>query len=296
MLVAAALIVTVFIALFRLFKNLISRGLLRRKEEGRKAGGLGVFNRITGAFTLAIKGFVFAAIITLFILTNIDFSGFEPLKNSMFDVYDSAGWITIKPHIFDFVVVGVIFLCIRCGFTSGISSSIWSLMVLALIVGAGFMSYHLAFNVEAFNSPAQALGGSLEGPLSGAQNYLDMIGLTPEVVARILILIGLFIIFAIVIFLISKFVPKVLHFARQGSAFYVIDGILGAFVALIIVLGILLFLGSILEPLHGLEFMATFDAYFEQSFVANYLYTNNILLSLGMTPVLPLRDWLAPNA
>ena len=294
-LVCAAAFILLCALISKILQKFIAKRLERRKENGKKGGFLGLFNRLFGGFTLALKGITLSAIIVVVLLTVLDLSGIEAIKNAIADCYSGGLWVMIKPHIFDFIVVGIMQLCIRHGFENGIVSSAWSLFVVALVGLAGYISYHLAFNVAAFNGPAESFGEVLEGSLGSAVTFLSGIGITPVVLARIIILIGFFILFGIVVALVAKFVPRLLHFARMGSAFYVIDGVLGALVSTVVVVALLLIIGNILQPLQGLEFAATLDSYFEGATVANFIYTDNILISFGMPPLLPLRDWLAPT-
>ena len=288
-LLSAIIFLCLFMFLFNLFQKLINKGLEKRKENGEKSGGLGVFNHVAGGFALAFKGFVMACIFVLAISTVVDLVQIDALTNFFLEIYDSAGWLAIKPHLFDFVIVGILFMALRHGYENGIISAFWSLVVLGMVVGAGFAAYHLAFNVEAFEGAAESLGDKLGSAFGGAE-FVSNLGVT---LAKLIIAVGLFILFAIVVAIIAKFVPRILNFAREGKTFFVIDGVLGAFVSVLLVLAIMLFVGSLLEPLAGMEFMLVFDSYFEKSLISNFIYRNNILLAFGMQPLVPIRKWLS---
>ncbi len=287
--ISAIAFMLIIMLLARFVRNIINKHLDKRKEEGQKGGGLGVFNRVMGGFSLAFKGFVMSCILVLSVSTVIDLIQIESLKNAFLGVYESAGWLAIKPHIFDFVIVGILFMAVCHGFESGIINSLWSLVVLGLVVGAGFASYNLAFNTPAFAGAGEALGGKLAQAMGGSEMMANM-GTT---LAKVLITIGLFILFAILIAIIAKFVPRILNFVRTGKTFYVVDGVIGAIVSVIVVLAILLFIGSLIEPLYGMEFMLVFDSYFDKCLIANFIYTDNILLAFGMPSIIPIKNWLS---
>lgn len=292
--IAAAIIsLLVCIGVSKLIQKLISHSLAKREEDMRPNGAVGVINRLFGAITLAIKGFVFVAIVAVSALVVLDFMQMESLIAAIGEVYESAGWLAIEPVIFDFFVIGILHLVIRHGFSSGIATSLWSLFVFALIVGAAFMAYNLVFSVSAFEAPAEALAEPISGMLSGVPMLGDALGEGTAVnIAKYILTAGIFLVLAIVIVVISFFVKRVINFARFGTAFYIVDGIFGALALLIIALAIMLLLGNIFGSIYDLEFMQPFTNYFAKSSVATYFYDKNILLGMGLE-LIPLRSWLS---
>lgn len=280
--------------LSKLFQRIIRRSMEKRDEEMRKYGGVGVINRLWGGLVLAIKGFTIAMLIIVPVYIVLDLAHVESLQNSMAGVYGGGFWRGIKGVAFDFIVIGVMNIAIRHGFSNGISSSFWSLIVFGLAIGAGFMSYHLVFNSGLFASANAALGEVVLGWFGGVnlpgEMQLDGIAVS---IAKWMITAGLFLLLLIVVMLISFFVSRVLSFARLGSAFYVADGISGAIVMFIIFVGILLLLGCLVQPIADLDFMQPFTSYFNVSTVAKYFYQQNLLSSMGVPALIPLRDWLS---
>lgn len=290
--VAAAALILGFIGLSKLVKFLINRGFEKRENNMEPYGGLGVFNRICGGLTLALKGAVMAMIIGVSVLTVFELSQLSTLLGLEFvgEFYSGGFWQFLQPHIFDFAIVGIMFLAIRHGYTSGISSALWGLFVVFLIAGAGFMSYNMVFNTQSFEGAAQSLGNSI-AELFGAipQGMEEM----PVIISKWILTAVIFVLVTAVVILVSIFVPRLLDNARfRGKAFYITDGILGGLVLTVIVVGGILFVGSFLQPIATLEFMQPFTKYFESSTVATWFYDNNILAAMGVN-IFPLRDYLA---
>lgn len=281
-----------FLLLFMLISAIL-RLVFRKCKESRirrelKGGGAsGVLNRLFGGFALAVKGAVImcvvnVALITVFELIQVDF-----INKAYADIFNGKLWQFFKPYVFDCFVIGIISLCIRCGYSSGISSVLWTFIVILMVVGVGFISYHLAFNVEAFNGAATGLATKLEGALGDFSQYVPA-----ETLARIIIMAGLFLAMLIVVILIGIFMPRLINFARESKVFYVIDGVFGAFFATLTAIAFLMLVGGIFGSIYDLDFMLPFTAFFEKSCLAKYFYTENLLTLLGIMPNLPLRDWL----
>lgn len=288
-LAVAVVLILGCIGISGIIQRALVRAMERRDEFDDSYGAVGVVNRLWGGVVLAIKGFTIGNLILLPVVLVLDFSQISVIKPILSGITESAYWLAVRPILFDLLVLGIMNIAIRHGFASGIASSLWSLLVFALIVGAGFMSYHLVFNSGLFNNASAALAGHLQGLIGNIEFLKGMV----DVIAKVIIVIGLFIILAIVIAVISFFVTKVISFARLGSAYYVIDGIFGAMVLFIIALSVMLFFGAIINPIADLDFMKPFTEYFSMSTVAKYVYTDNLLMKLGLPELLPLREWLS---
>lgn len=271
-----------------IIKSSIKRSFKKRAANLRKKGFTGVVDRLFGAVALAIKACVMFMIIAVPVLIVLDFAQLSSLE-ILASVYDSAFWLALKPVAFDLILIGVINLAIRHGFARGIATSLWSILVFALVIGAGFLAYNLVFNTQTFSSAIVALSEKVGGWF----NDIEALANLTEVITKWILTAGLFLLLLIVVIVVSFFMSRVISFARFGSGFYVIDGIIGTIVALIIALAVMLFLGYLISPLYGLDFMQPFDAYFESSAFAKYFYQNNILIEMGMKVLLPLNEWLS---
>lgn len=287
--IASMLLFTLTSAIFRkIFKSSKKRKIAKGK---RKSGPSGFFDSIFGGVTLAVKGFVIAGVLSAFMLVALDISqfAFVTAPDGMFAaVYASGAWTALKPYMMDFFYLAAIMLALKCGYQSGISNVLWTFVMILIVAFAGLSAYHLSFNVEAFQAPVQGLANVI----GGEKGVSD----TTVMIAQWVMTAGLFLMMLVVVILIGIFVPKLLNFARNGKIFFVIDGIFGALFSVLIVMGLLLFCGSLVQPLYDLEFMAKFTSYFEKSGFATYFYDNNLLALFGMQPVLPLKDWFTQSA
>ena len=293
---AGAVTVVVAIALLLLcmwlsniFKSLIQKSFDKRDEDLSNYGGVGVFNRIWGGVVVAIKAVTILLFIVVPALIVLDFAQISALQPILSPVYDSAFWYALKPVAFDLIVLGVMNLAIRHGFSKGVVTSLWTLLVLAFIVGAGILSYHLVFNSGLFNSAAAALTSKVVGWVGD----IEMLKNITEVIARVIITVGLFALLFIVIIVVAFFMSRVISFARFSDGFYVADGILGAIVLLLLAVALMLFLGYLIQPLYGLDFMQPLDSYFQPGAVSSYFYKNNLLVEMGVPVLIPIRDWLS---
>lgn len=289
--VVVSLLVCIFMA--NLIKKLINRSFEKRDDDLRSYGGVGVFNRIWGGLTLALKGLVIAAIIAVLGYLFLDLIHIDQLApsfyNSLSEIYTGALWLAIRPFLMDFLIIGVLHLALRHGYSAGFAETLWKLVVLGLIVGAGFLAYSLVFSTTVFDSASSALSGKIAGwfsQINGGQNLA--LNAAKGIIVGII-----FILLAITIGVASFFVSRVITSARQGAAFFVADGILGAIVGFVIALVALLFLGYVIAPVCDLDFMQSFTKYFDSSMYSRFFYTENLLLKFGL-PELPIRKFLTP--
>lgn len=260
-----------------IIKKILIRAFDKRDEDLKSYGGLGIFNRIFGGVTLLIKGALIALVIVVIPLAIADLTQIGAVTSLFGNFFAGGLWGFIKSRLFDFIVVAFIQLAMRHGYATGVSSALWSLLVLGLVVGAGFLAWNLAFRQEAFNGIAATLAETISGKAGGSLNPT-----LAENIARGIITAGLFLIMAIVIGLTSFLVSRVITFARMGSAFYCADGILGAIIMVIIILAVLLVLGNILTSFHDMQFMQYFNTYFDKCSVARAVYGSNLLNCFGV--------------
>ncbi len=284
--ILAVVLMFVCMILSKVFKRIVRRKMERRDEEMRKYGAVGVVNRIWGGLVLAIKGFTVGMIIVVPVFMFLDLAHIGDMQAAL--GLSGGYWGVVKKCALDFIVIGFLNIAIRHGFSNGISSSLWSLIVFGLAIGMAFMSYNLVFNTELFNGASTALSGTVSGWF-GSMQIPEGIPLT---VAKWIITAGMFLLLLIMVIFVSFFTSRVLSFARLGSAFYIADGILGALIMFIVTLGVLLLVGHILNPICDLEFMQPLSGYFESSTVAKYFYQQNLLSNMGLPAFIPLRDWL----
>lgn len=287
--VCAVVLLLACMGLSKLIKSLIQKSFDRRDDDFRTYGGVGVINRIFGGFTVAIKAVTISLFVLVPVLIVLDFAHISAIESTLAPVYESAFWYALKPVAFDLLILGVINLAIRHGFSKGILTSLWSLFVFALIVGAGFLAYHLVFRTGLFASAASAFAGhlgSLGDKVPFISNYL-------EIIAKAIIVLGLFLLLLIVILVASFFMTRVIDFARLSNGLYIVDGIFGAIVLLIIAVAVMMFIGYLIQPLYGMEFMQPFDSYFKTGAVANYFYKNNMLIESGVPVLIPIKSWLS---
>lgn len=276
--------ILLFTGLSKLVRHILERKFEQREDDMQKLGSVGVVNRLFGGYALAVKGFVIAASLCGLVYTVIDLTQIESLKSALDSVYEGNVWQMIKPYIFDFIILGIINLAVRHGFSNGISSALWGLIVLGLIAGSGFAAYNLVFKTELFDGAAESLGVRLEDMITNSDLSFT--------VAQWLWVVILFVLMAVAVGVTSFFVSRVITFARLGTAYGVVDGILGAIVLTVIFTGAILFLGFLLEPISDLKFMTPFTDYFDGSTFARFFYTDNILTGFGLPELLPLRDWI----
>lgn len=264
---------------------------LIKKDFHESEGTIGVLNRVCGSLTLAIKGAVIAFWTVSAVLVLLDLAHLEGV-DFIGSLLESNTWLAIKGYALDFLFVALISLCIRSGYKGGLFTSLWSVAVILLIALAGYLSYYLAFNVEEFIQLSEGLAVNIAEAVAPITDITANYGVTAEFIAKILVTLFIFVFALVIVILIAVFVPKILKSARDSAIFKTIDGILGAIVALALVLGLIAFMCKILYDLRALDFMNRLDTYFTESIIANALYTDNILNALIQTNFL---QWFIPQ-
>ena len=191
------------------------------------------------------------------------------------------------------LVISLMCVCVRSGYNGGILSALSTIIIIALIGGAGYLAYYLVFDVQAFASATQGVYDSLlAAPLANVQESLSGAGLTPEVLGGAIVTAGLFVIFLIPAIIISIFIPRAFDKLRNFATVEVVDGALGAIILTAVIFGILLFLGALVWQIHDLEGFEIFNSYMANSYVANGLYGDNGITTLTFMQNLPLRQWV----
>lgn len=265
------------------------------KEEKKfktSRGGWGVFNRIFGGFSLMIKGIVICGLVSAILVMFFDFTRFPSVMSKISGLYDTGIWLFMKSRLMDFFVIALIYMCIKCGYSSGITSAVWAVVVIALVAGAALLAYYFAFKVQAFID--LAAGIALPDSIKGIADSLSSAGVnvTATNISQFLIMLGLFVLFLVVVILISVFVPRAFRNARESAVYCCVDGVLGAIVLTVIMLAVLILGGAALSSIADFEFMEVFSVYFDKSVIANYVYQDNIAVLFGWAHPTLLRSWL----
>ena len=267
--------------------------LVKEEEKFKpKQGGWRIADRVVGGVTLMIEAIVITGIISSVILMFLDLANFPSIAGRMSGIYSSGSWKLAKNHLLDFFIIGLILACIKCGYSSGISSALWSFVVIFLVIGAGALAHYFAFKVEAFERLAENL--NLPDTLANLANSLSQIGMSVSAtkLSQFFIMLGLFAVFIVVVIITAIFVPRALRAARESEVFYAIDGGFGAAALTVIMIAVLLFGGAVFASVSDFEFIQPFSSYFDKSVVANYFYQDNIAVLLGIAQPSLLRGWL----
>lgn len=261
-----------------------------------KRGPWGVVDRIFGSITLTLNIFAALAVAATFALFVIDAGKITAAYDFFAPFYNGPFWQGQGAALaVDLLVVALMCACLRIGYNSGIISVLSLLVILGLLGGACYLAYYLVFSVGAFADAANGVYNAiLSGPLGQVQPNLDAVGLTSEVIGKIIITVGLSVIFLIPAIIISVFIPRIFDKFRAFVTLEVIDGAIGAIVLTAVIFAILVFLGASLWYLHDLEGFAGFNWYMQRSHVANGLYGENGVTTLSFVRDFGnlLREWL----
>jgi hypothetical protein len=255
-----------------------------RKYSKRKfkqsSGPWGVVDRIFGFITGAINGAVAATILITLVLFFVDLSNYAAAIDLFNNVYKAAIWTEYGAvYGIDLIICALMGKCIRSGYKVGISSTVCTLLILALICLAGFLAYHLSFNVEKFTVVAETIASY--GMFDGIRDMVDML-----LVGRIILTVILFIIFLIIVIIISAFLPGIVERMRSVKAFAVCDGVVGAVVLTGVVFALLIVAGSATYAFHSFDALSTFNKYIDNLNIANCLYGKNPLGELSIIKML----------
>lgn len=267
-----------------------------RRNFKRKRGPWGVVDRIFGAITLTVNIFAALAVVATLALIIIDACKITAAYDYLSRFYEGPFWQGQGAALaVDMLVVALMCICLRIGYNSGIISVLSLIVILGILGGACYLAYYLVFDVGAFSDAATGVYNAvLAGPLEGSQAYLDNVGLTADVIGKIIITVGLAVVLLIPAIIISIFVPRLFDLFRSFTTLEVIDGAIGAIVLTAVIFAILAFLGAVLWYLRDLEGLAIFNDYMQNSHVADGLYGENGLTSLGFIRDFGnlLREWL----
>lgn len=276
---------------------------LSKRKFRKSRGPWGVVDRVFGGITYAVNAATVLAIICCVAFVVVDMLTFnasgsgivwiETIESAFTGIIDAAFWTDFgAKYALDLIVVTLMCVCVRSGYKGGLLSSLGALLVLALLVGSGFIAYSLSFKAPAFISLAENLTtGAFAGLIANIQEVLDAMQIEPVVISQIVLTVGLFLLFLIPVIIIGIFIPRVVEAIRNTKIAAAADGACGAAVAFALVFAVLMFIGALIYQVNDLAVLERFNSYMENSAVANCLYNNNVFSQLSFIAELPLRAW-----
>lgn len=253
----------------------------KRRKIKDSSGGWGVVDRILGFIVGGVEWLVAVGSIICALLLFVECSGITALQESEFvkDLLTSSAWVNMgSKFVLDMLLIGSVVIALKSGFKKGIFHLITPIVVISMLVGFGFASWAIASSVDC---------SGLQTGLLGQLNEInaDAAAITATViVAAIIFLLSL-----ILVILTGIFLPKLIDKYRDNDAFYVIDGVIGAVVSVVLLLAVYIVFGGIAYTLCDLEFMVKFNSYEAQSVFANVFYGYNPFGYLFNN--LPIRSW-----
>lgn len=266
---------------------------LSKRKFRQSRGAWGVVDRVFGGLTLAINAAVVLAVLGSIALIAVDLAQIQMLTDMFAEVLTHTLWADFASrYAFDVIVVTLMCMCVRQGYKGGILSSLGAILNLILLCVAGYVSYHLAFNVSPFVSLAQNLtDGAFAGLLANISGVLEAVNIQPIVISQSAITVGLFLLFLIPVIIIGVFIPRVIDRIRGVAAVKAIDGACGAIVLFTVIFAVLMLAGALVYQMHDVEALARFNRYMESSRVASCLYNNNFIAELEFVKNIPIRSW-----
>jgi uncharacterized membrane protein required for colicin V production len=268
---------------------------LTKKKFRSSGGGWTVLDKTLGAVSLFFKGLFLSGVIIAVGLVAVDLTYLASEGGKLYDLFggvlSSGAWVFCKKSLFDVLTVLMVSICLKCGFKSGVSSAIWGIFVLLMIVGIGWLSWYLSFNVAPFISFAELINTKVSSLTESIATILEKLSISTLVISQYILTVLMFLAMLVVVIIISVFVPRFIDRAREGVAFRTIDGVFGAVILTVFMFAILLVLGAVANSFYEYEFMNVFTSYFENSKIATYVYDQNIINEMGLL-VLPVAEWI----
>jgi hypothetical protein len=220
---------------------------------------------------------MYYALFISFLLVLVDFAHIDFLSNLFANTLSNPGWTKVGARLaLDLLFVSTIFLAISLGFKSGISGTILTIFFLCLLGLSGYLSFHIAYQVEGFNAVAEAAAnGGLKTIVDSLTSMASMFG-KDEIWCAKLVLMGImFVAFLIIAIVIIIFLPHLVEKMRGSAAFRVVDGVIGAIILTAFVIALLYIAGFLLNRLYSYEIMDSFNTYMAYSPFANSIYQYN---------------------
>ncbi|MGN0813084.1 MAG: hypothetical protein ACI4MQ_06230 [Candidatus Coproplasma sp.] len=260
---------------------------LRRKRSKIKdsSGGWGVINRLLGFVVGGVEWLVAVGSIACALLLFIEFSGITVLQENdiVKELLASEAWVNLGAKFaLDMLLIGTLVIALKAGFNKGIFFLITPIVVIAMLGGFGYASWAIASS-EACSGMVTSLQNGLLAQITSMDENISAI------VAQVIIAAVIFLLSLILVIVTGILLPKLIDKYRDNDAFYVIDGVLGAIVSVVLLLAIYIALGGIAYTLNDLSFMAKFNSYEFKSIFANTFYSYNPFAYLFSS--LPIRSW-----
>ncbi|MBQ4270020.1 MAG: hypothetical protein IJB97_10285 [Clostridia bacterium] len=198
-------------------------------KDARKENAIGWFNRLTGALVAVINTVVILAVILGAALVAINVT---PLATGKLkELYDNKiialAFPYAKKYILDFVMLGIIALFVRRGYSVGIVSGMRSLLVPIAKLGAVVGGIYLPFSPIAKEGRALAFIGK------GGQYFANLLGkYIPAEFAKVLPILGqliigiiLVVVFFLIVILVAWLLDRLVETRESGGFMRFVDGV-----------------------------------------------------------------------
>lgn len=179
---------------------------------GRPPVFIRFMNRFLGGLTAVMNFAAFVVVLGAPVLVALPLFGVSPAALS--PLYGSALWTGfVSKHALDLIVVAVCLLALRTGYRVGLMRSLWAVIAMALVFGAFVLAVFLTVKTPLLSGWANALAGKF--PSLGAYSVL---------IGRAIVAGGCFLLFVIVIILLTALFSLLMKKICESTALRVIDG------------------------------------------------------------------------
>ncbi|MGN1104212.1 MAG: hypothetical protein ACI4QI_04975 [Candidatus Coproplasma sp.] len=262
------------------------RKMARKRRKIKDSSGFwGFFDRFLGFIVGGVEWLVAVGSIACALLLFIEFSNISFLMDQSIvqELLASPAWVNLgSKFALDMLIIGTIVIALKSGFNKGIFFLITPVVVLAMLGGFGYASWAIASS-EGCNGIVESLKNGMLSQLTSINADIS------AVVAMVIITAVIFILTLPLVIVTGILLPKLIDKYRDNDAFYVIDGVLGSIVSIVLLLAIYICLGGIAYTLNDLTFMGKFNSYEFKSTFANAFYGYNPFAYLFES--LPIRSW-----
>lgn len=177
-----------------------------------------VMNRILGGLTAVLNFAAFFIVLGTPVLVALPLFGVSPAP--LASLYASGFWTGFaSKHALDLIVITVCLLAVRSGYRVGLMRSLWAVLTIALVFGALVLAIFLTVKTPLLSGWANALAGNF--PSLGA--YAVICG-------RAIVAGGCFLVFLIVIVLVTALFSLLMKKICESTPLRVVDGVLLALV------------------------------------------------------------------
>ena len=185
-------------------------------------------SRLLGGVTAVLNLFVFLVALAAPVFVALPMFG-PDYTQALAPLYESAVWGYVEGHALDLLMAAVCVVMMRAGYRIGFARSVWTVLTLALGVGALVLSVFMAINVPFLADLSASIAAGLPETLGAGAGVLGTV-----IVAAIC-----FAVMLIVIILITLLINLLVRKLKGSAVLGVIDGVLMAavFTALFFVIG-----------------------------------------------------------